>query len=175
MTIEPIFIFHLRASGKSYNRAAIYCCWAVALIQDLNIASIHCAVTIGNSLDGSVAKIHLPQKILGQGSFHFRYRMWSKYFLQQSRRPSSLWKPSTWFTKTHGNDSYLCRVGARRVALAVSSGFPRAEHVCPSRPSPNPLCKFPQALHLGGLHRASRLPFKVSSFTSAEHPANATT
>ncbi len=37
----------------------------------------------------------------------------------------------------------LCRVGARRVALAVSSGSPRAEHVCPSRPSPNPLCKFP--------------------------------
>jgi hypothetical protein len=32
-----------------------------------------------------------------------------------------------------------------------------------------------QAPHLGGLHRASRLPFKVSSFTSAEHPANATT
>jgi hypothetical protein len=41
------------------------------------------------------------------------------------------------------NDSPLCRVGARRVALAVSSGSPRAEHVCPSRPSPNPLCKFP--------------------------------
>jgi hypothetical protein len=61
----------------------------VALIQDLNIASIHCAVTIGNSLDGSVAKIHLPQKILGQGSFHFRYRMWSKYFLQQSPMKSS--------------------------------------------------------------------------------------
>src|SRR5215471_16075944 len=32
-----------------------------------------------------------------------------------------------------------------------------------------------QAPRLGGLHRASRLPFKVSFFTSAEHPANATT
>jgi hypothetical protein len=51
------------------------------------------------------------------------------------------------------NDSGLCRVGARRVALAVSSGFPRAERVCPSRPSPNPLCKFPS----DGLSR-DRLP-----------------
>ena len=51
------------------------------------------------------------------------------------------------------NDSRLCRVGARRVALAVSSGSPRAEHVCPSRPSPNPLCKFPS----DGLSR-ERLP-----------------
>ena len=59
MTIEPIFILHLRASGKSYNRAAIYCCWAVALIQDLNIASIHCAVTIGNSLDEEIAACDL--------------------------------------------------------------------------------------------------------------------
>jgi len=32
-----------------------------------------------------------------------------------------------------------------------------------------------QAPRLGGLHRTSRLPFKVSFFTSAEHPANATT
>jgi hypothetical protein len=33
---------------------------------------------------GSVATIHLPHKILWQGLIHSRYRMWLKYFLQQS-------------------------------------------------------------------------------------------
>src|SRR5215467_3879677 len=43
----------------------------------------------------------------------------------------------------HENDSALCGVGAKRVALGCGPGSPRAKHVCPSRPSPNPLCKFP--------------------------------
>jgi hypothetical protein len=33
---------------------------------------------------GSVAKIHLPHKILWQMPIHSHYRMWSKYFLQQN-------------------------------------------------------------------------------------------
>ena len=65
---------------------------------------------------GSVAKIHWPHKILWQAPIYSNYRMWSKYFLQQS--PQSASEPIT--TMECGQNIFLQQIPAPSVATLHS-------------------------------------------------------